>query len=94
VVLAPLKANAHHNHGLILQDLGRHDEAIAEFDKAIELDPGNVGYRWDRALNLLMLGDLAKGFAEYEVRWKLPQNPPPNIRACTIAGKSASPAGK
>ena len=81
VALAPQNAGAHHNHGLILQDLGRHDEAIAEFDKAIELDPGNVGYRWDRALNLLMLGDLAKGFAEYEVRWKLPQNPPPNIAA-------------
>ena len=44
---------AHHNHGLILQDLGRHAEALAEIDEAIRLEPGNVGFRWDRALNLL-----------------------------------------
>jgi FkbM family methyltransferase len=81
VALAPENAGAHHNYGLILQDLGRHAEAVAEIDEGIRLEPGNVGFRWDRALNLLMLGDLARGFAEYEVRWKLPHNPPPRITA-------------
>lgn len=79
VALAPDNPGARHNYGLILQDLGRHAEALAEIDEAIRLEPGNVGFRWDRALNLLMLGDLARGFAEYEVRWKLPHNPPPRI---------------
>ncbi len=81
VALAPDNAGAHHNYGLVLQDLGRHDEAIAEIDQAIRLDPANVNFRWDRALNMLMAGELARGFAEYEVRWKLPHNPPPNIAA-------------
>jgi FkbM family methyltransferase len=79
VALASQNAGARHNYGLILQDLGRHAEALAEIDEAIRLEPGNVGFRWDRALNLLMLGDLQRGFAEYEVRWKLPHNPPPRI---------------
>ncbi len=81
VALAPGNAGARHNHGLILQDLGRHREAIAAFEEAIRLEPGTVAFRWDRALNHLMAGDLAAGFAEYEVRWKLPHNPPPNIAA-------------
>ncbi len=88
VALSPDNAGAHHNYGLILQDLGRHQEAIAEFDKAIQLDPASVNFRWDRALNLLMAGELARGFADYEVRWKLPQNPPPNIAAPEWTGES------
>jgi FkbM family methyltransferase len=87
VQLAADNAGAHHNYGLILQDLGRHQEAVAEIDEAIRLEPGNVSFRWDRALNLLMAGDLARGFAEYEVRWKLPQNPPPNIAAPEWTGE-------
>ncbi|HXV25327.1 MAG TPA: FkbM family methyltransferase [Alphaproteobacteria bacterium] len=87
VALAPENAGAHHNYGLILQDLGRHAEAVASFDEAIRLEPGNVSFRWDRALNLLMAGDLARGFMEYQVRWKLPQNPPPNIAAPEWTGE-------
>jgi len=81
VELVPDSAGALHNHGLVLQDLGRHDDAIAAFDRAIALEPTGPNYQWDRALNLLMKGDLAAGFVEYEVRWKLPQHPPARIPA-------------
>lgn len=46
------------------------DEAIASYDRAIALEPDNAGYRWNRALKLLLKGDYERGWKEYEWRWQ------------------------
>lgn len=42
--------------GMILNDLGRREEAIAVFDKLIQENPGEYSYFADKSLCLLMLG--------------------------------------
>ncbi len=58
------------NRSLALVDLGRYDELLAGFRRTIELAPGFAEARWNHALTLLLLGDLARGWAEYEWRWR------------------------
>src|SRR5207244_4334311 len=49
IALAPRDAGAHHNMALSLRILGHDSEALAEFHRALELEPG-------RAITLLNLG--------------------------------------
>ena len=67
---APNHAQAWNNRGRALQALNRHEEAIASFDKAIALQKDYADAHFNRALSLLTLGDLPRGFEEYEWRWK------------------------
>ena len=67
---APNYVAAWNNRGRALQALNRHAEAVASFDKAIALQKDYADAHFNRALSLLTLGDLARGFAEYEWRWK------------------------
>jgi hypothetical protein len=53
-----------------LQILNRHAEAVASFDKAIAIDKDYADAHSNAALSLLTLGDLRRGFTEYEWRWK------------------------
>jgi hypothetical protein len=46
------------------------DEAVASYDKALELDAGQVGARWNRSVARLMAGDYGAGWEEYEWRWE------------------------
>ena len=48
---------------------GRLDEAIAGYVEALEINPES-SRAW------LMMGELEKGFEEYEWRWRLAENPP------------------
>ena len=68
--LAPNNAQAWNNRGRALQALNRHQEAFESFDKAIALDKTYADAHSNRALSLLTLGDFARGFADYEWRWK------------------------
>ena len=52
----PESAEAHARLGLALYGLGRHEEAIASYDRAISLDPGRAAAHIDRALPLAGLG--------------------------------------
>ncbi len=61
---------AWNNRGRALQALNRHADAVASFDKAIALQKDYADANFNRALSLLTLGDLARGFAQYEWRWK------------------------
>lgn len=67
---APEHAKAWNNRGRALQSLNRHDEAVASFEKAIAIDRNYADAHSNLALSLLTLGQLARGFAEYEWRWK------------------------
>jgi tetratricopeptide (TPR) repeat protein/glycosyltransferase involved in cell wall biosynthesis len=44
---------------------------LQAYERTLALDPRNSVARWNRALALLALGDYARGWPEYEVRWQL-----------------------
>ena len=70
LVAAPDHARAWNNRGRALQALNRHGEAMASFAKAIALQKGYADAHFNRALSLLTVGELRRGFEEYEWRWK------------------------
>jgi len=70
IAAAPNHAPAWNNRGRALQALNRHTDALGSFDKALALQKDYSDAHFNRALSLLTLGDLARGFAQYEWRWK------------------------
>lgn len=56
------------NRGIALQDSGRLADAIAAYDTALRIDPGHLLAAFHRSLALLMLGDFARGWPDYELR--------------------------
>jgi tetratricopeptide (TPR) repeat protein len=70
LAVVPAHMPAWNNRGRALQALDRHADAVASFDKAIALDKDYADAHFNRALSLLTRGDLPRGFAEYEWRWK------------------------
>ena len=74
--LAPGAAGTIYNFGLVLRDMGRTDTALNCFDVVLKTAPDHAEAHFDRALTLLQAGDLKRGFAEFEWRWKLKRNPP------------------
>ena len=70
--LNPDYADAHNNFGIALAEMGRFDEAIAQYTECIRLRlrPNHVDAHMNRALTWLRKGDYAQGWAEYEWRWK------------------------
>ena len=67
---APQHARAWNNRGRALQALNRHQDAVASFEKAIALEKDYADAHSNLALSLLTLGELQRGFAQYEWRWK------------------------
>ncbi len=72
LALRPTDADALNNRATALLAIGRHAEARASFDLALTVDPNMVGARVNRAYCLLAQGNLARGWAEQEWRWRLP----------------------
>jgi tetratricopeptide (TPR) repeat protein len=70
LAIAPQHPAAWINRGRALQALNRHGEAVTSFEKAIAIDRNNADAHSNLALSLLTLGELTRGFAEYEWRWK------------------------
>ena len=66
----PGQADAYNNLGVVLQESGRIDEAITAYGKAAELKADLAEAHLNRALLLLLKGDYAAGWAEYEWRWR------------------------
>ena len=56
--------------GMVLMDLGRIADAIPVFEKAIELRRDLPTAHYNLSMALLLSGDLPRGLAEYEWRWK------------------------
>jgi len=69
VALKPDYAAAYSNRGASLYEMMRFDEALASYDRAVEADPAFPDAHWNEASLRLLLGDLKRGFAEYEWRW-------------------------
>jgi len=64
-------AAIHHNIGFTLaEQLGKYRESIPAYEKALEKDPNNAATHFCLALSLLAIGELTRGFVEYEWRWK------------------------
>lgn len=63
------------NTGLVYRDMNRFEEALEYFERALALDPDYIDANWDRALAHLALGNYEKGWAGYETRRKLADNP-------------------
>ncbi len=77
---APNHANAWLNRGKALIQLNYHGEAIAAYAEMIELNKDNADAHFNLALAQLALGDYARGFAEYEWRWRRTGMPPQKSR--------------
>jgi tetratricopeptide (TPR) repeat protein len=58
------------NRGIALQDLGQLDAAVASYDAALRLQPDYQLARFHRALALLMRGEFATAWPDYESRLK------------------------
>lgn len=56
------------NLGIVMQELGRIDEALAYNSRALELDPDFPGARFHRAAAYLLKGDFERGWADYDAR--------------------------
>jgi len=57
------------NRGNALLRLGRCQEALAVHSAALELDANHPGVRYNLALTQLRMGDFARGWPNYEIRW-------------------------
>ncbi|HXF67794.1 MAG TPA: tetratricopeptide repeat protein [Burkholderiales bacterium] len=66
--LRPEDAELYMQRGIALQDLGRLDEALADFERAAARDPQLPFLALCRALALLLAGDYARGWDDYEAR--------------------------
>jgi hypothetical protein len=70
VAVKPDFADAYANRGASLAALNRWVEALSNFDRAISLKPEHVEAHLGRAIVWLSQGDFARGWAEFEWRWK------------------------
>lgn len=75
IALKPDNAGAYNNRGMALRSLCLLDEAIESCERAIALDPDFVQARFNLSIFLLLAGYFARGWEEYEWRWKNPSFP-------------------
>lgn len=69
--LRPEEPSVYVNLARALVEEGLLEDALACTAEALRLDPENAQAHAVRALALLLAGDLARGFAEYEWRWRM-----------------------
>ena len=72
IALRPNYLDALINRSVVLKELHRFEEALAVADQALALAPDNPEAHWNAAMCTLMLGDYARGFQEYDWRWRRP----------------------
>lgn len=64
------------NAALALHELGGSAESRQILDALLDAMPDYASAHWNRALLRLADGDLARGWVEYEWRWRMPETPP------------------
>jgi len=69
------------NRAGLLSELGRIDEAMAEYRRSLALDPAFGEAAWNLALLQMLTGDFEAGLKGREIRWQFPQLRPayPNL---------------
>ena len=70
IALQPHYPMAYSNRSAALKHMHRLQESLTSSDQAIAQDPGYIDAQWNKALTLLLAGDLAQGFRGYLVRWQ------------------------
>ncbi|HTZ79111.1 MAG TPA: tetratricopeptide repeat protein [Stellaceae bacterium] len=88
LALDPARPETLHNLGLLLHSMGDYSGAVDCFDKALRGRRESVDIWWDRALTLLAMGDFARGWQEYEKRWRLKTHPPRRIASPRWEGQT------
>jgi tetratricopeptide (TPR) repeat protein len=68
--IEPHVVAAHVNRGNALLKLARLEEALASYNEALRLDPEQIDANFNASLTRMCLGDLRRGFKQYEYRWK------------------------
>jgi Flp pilus assembly protein TadD len=74
--LAPRSAEFYNGLGTVLFDAQQIDEAISAYEGALALRPDFASAHYNRGLAWLLQGDFARGWDEYEWRWRLSGAPP------------------
>ncbi len=98
IAVKPEFADGYSNRGASFAALNRPNEALLNFDQAIAIDSAHVGAHMGRAIVWLLQGDFARGWREFEWRWKTSQgraiqehrgiSQPPWMGEEDIAGKT------
>ena len=80
---------------VVLHRLGRFDESLAAYDKALAINPSYPEAHFERGKTLLLLGRIEEGFAEYLWRWQTGnfqnrrrRSPAPEWNGQELAGKT------
>jgi len=68
--VAPANIKVLNNIGKTMHDLGEPRQAVEWYDKALNFAPDYAESRFNRSVALLALGDYARGWVEYEWRFK------------------------
>jgi len=72
--------DAHSNRGMALWGLGRIEDAIASFRRALAFNIAHPAVHKNLGMLLLMYGDFANGWHEYEWRWVADKVPERSVR--------------
>jgi len=65
VIKRPSNASAHNNLGCVLKDQNRIPEAVAELNRALQLEPDQAEAHYNLAAALLQTGDVAGAIAQF-----------------------------
>src|SRR5262249_22484125 len=88
----PSEPSAHSNLGILYKQLGRLDDALRHYDRAIELKPEYPEAQKARALCLLLKGDFQAGWPGYEWRAQMGDlrfiHPAPRWTGDPLAGRT------
>jgi tetratricopeptide (TPR) repeat protein len=84
----------YNNLGNVLRELGELDRSIQAYRAALAMNPDDPRSHWNLAISLLLKGDLAEGFDEYEWRWSMREYIVPQRTFAQPRWNLNAPAGK